>query len=52
MQYMGQSIQEWIKKNLWKPVFKNSEGVWYGLGRPYPFDFWCILEYFGSYDCW
>ena len=25
---MGQSIQEWTKKNLWKTVFKKFEGTW------------------------
>ena len=36
---MGQRIQEWTKSNLWKTVFKKFEGVWYTLGRQYPFKF-------------
>ena len=26
---MGQSIQDWAKKNLIKRDFKNFEGVWF-----------------------
>ena len=26
--YLGQSIKEWNKKNLWKPAFKKIEGIW------------------------
>ena len=26
--YFGQSIQEWIKQNLWKTVFKKYEVIW------------------------
>ena len=36
---MGQSIQEWTKKNLWKIAFKKFERVWSVSGRPYPFKF-------------
>ena len=25
---MGQSIQEWTKKNLWKTAFKKFEVIW------------------------
>ena len=25
---MGQSIQEWTKKNLWKTAFKKFERIW------------------------
>ena len=25
---MGQSIQEWTKKNLWKTAFKKFEKIW------------------------
>ena len=25
---MGQSIQEWTKRNLWKKAFKKFEGIW------------------------
>ena len=26
--YMGQSIQEWTKYNLWKEAFNKIEGIW------------------------
>ena len=26
--WMGQSIQEWTEKNLWKTVFKKFEVIW------------------------
>ena len=25
---VGQGIQEWTKKNLWKTAFKKFEGIW------------------------
>ena len=34
--YLGQSIQEWTKENLWQTAFKKFEGVWsawYGLPK-------------------
>ena len=33
--YMGESIQEWTRKNLWKTAFKNFEGVWPALDRSF-----------------
>ena len=41
-QQMSPGIQEWTKKNLWKPSFKKFEGVWSTfvcLSRPYHFKF-------------
>ena len=35
--YMGLSIQEWTKENLWKTAFKKFEGTWSALVRRYPF---------------
>ena len=32
---MGESIQKWTKKNLWKTAFKNFEGVWPALDRSF-----------------
>ena len=26
--YVGQGIQEWINKNLWKTAFKKFEVIW------------------------
>ena len=37
--YMGESIQERTKQNLWKAAFKSFEWVWSALGRPYPLKF-------------
>ena len=28
-QQMGQGIQEWSKKNLWKIAFKTFEVIWF-----------------------
>ena len=33
--YIGESIQEWTKKNLWKAAFKNIEGGWPALDRSF-----------------
>ena len=34
---MGQSIQKWIKLNLWKTAFKKFEGIWCASSRSYSF---------------
>ena len=50
--YMGESIQEWTKQNLWKAAFKSFEGVWSALGRPYPLTFFkdCLPQiWLGSF---
>ena len=50
--YMGESIQEWTKQNLWKAAFKSFEGVWSALGRPYPLKFFkdCLPQiWLGSF---
>ena len=50
--YMGESIQEWTKQNLWKAAFKSFGGVWSALGRPYPLKFFkdCLPQiWLGSF---
>ena len=31
---MGQGIQEWAKKKLWKTAFKKIEVIWSAYGLP------------------
>ena len=37
IQYMGQSMQEWSKQNLWKPAFEKFELIYYVLRDLVPF---------------